>query len=237
MPLIRQALSLAGQLHTLSGPPGVALPAAAELLARHRISETPLRELEEIVSLLKGADLSEDSIEVNLGFGRGLHYYTGMIFEIYSTDPEAAGRQLCGGGRYDDLITSMGGRKRTPACGFAYGIQRLTACLPWTEIVPKVDLLVTAEDGDMSGPLLRIARRLRETGLRVESEARGRKGRSAAQYASRQEIRYLLTLAGEDAPAAYQVWDRETGDKRNLDESELVQWAEQLPTRRQREEP
>jgi len=237
VPLIRQALGLAGQLHALSGPPGVALPAAAELLARHQISETPLRELEEIVSFLKAADLPEDSIEVNLGFGRGLHYYTGMIFEMYSTDPEVAGRQLCGGGRYDDLITSMGGRKLTPACGFAYGIQRLTACLPEAEIVPKVDLLVTAEDGNMSGALLRIARRLRETGLGVETDARGRKGRSAAQYASRREIRYLLTLAGEDAPAACQVWDRETGHKQDFGESELVQWAEQLSTRRPREEP
>jgi len=225
VPLIRRALDLAQQLHTLSGAPGQALPAAAELLSAHNISEAPLHDLEEIVTLLTDAGLPAEMIEVNLGFGRGLHYYTGMIFEIYASDGDHAGKMLCGGGRYDDLITAMGGRTKTPACGFAYGMQRLIACLPESESEAQADVLVLVEADGRAGEALQIARRLREDGLRVESDVRGRKGRSAAQYAARNHMRYLLTLTEADGSGVYRLWDRETGARENLDEAGVLEWA------------
>jgi histidyl-tRNA synthetase len=54
---------------------------------------------------------------------RGLDYYTRTVFEFSST---ALGAQsaLCGGGRYDNLVASLGGPP-TPSVGFALGIERL----------------------------------------------------------------------------------------------------------------
>src|SRR5207247_499949 len=67
-------------------------------------------------------------LEVDLSLGRGLRYYTGLVFEVYYAG--AAGPlQLCGGGRYDDLVRSLGGRAGVPACGFAFGLERLDMAL------------------------------------------------------------------------------------------------------------
>jgi histidyl-tRNA synthetase len=82
-----------------------------------------------------------------------------------------------------------------------------------------------AEADDRAGAALQMARRLRQAGLRVESEVRGRKGRSAAQYAARSGIRYLLTLAEEDGAGVYRLWDRETGNRENFDEAGVLEWA------------
>ena len=54
---------------------------------------------------------------------RGLDYYTKTVFEIRS-NVLGAQNAICGGGRYDNLIAEMGGRK-TPAFGYAIGMDRL----------------------------------------------------------------------------------------------------------------
>ncbi len=69
--------------------------------------------------------LEESEIKYNVDshLVRGLDYYTKTVFEIRS-DLLGAQNAICGGGRYDNLIAELGGRK-TPAFGFAIGIDRL----------------------------------------------------------------------------------------------------------------
>jgi len=220
VPLIRQAVRLAEELFALSGPPAQALPAAAGLLARNHLSAEPLRELGQTVDLLRTAGLPEERLLVNLGFGRGLHYYTGMIFEIYS-GADADDQPWCGGGRYDDLVAALGGRKRTPACGFAYHIGRLLDSLPVAAPAPCADILVAVADGELAGAALRIASSLRAAGWRVELDVRGRAGRANAQYAARCGIAYLLTLTG----AGCRLQECQTGHSDMLDEAALLRWA------------
>ena len=63
-------------------------------------------------------------VEVDLSLARGLRYYTGLVFEIY-VDSDEGPLQVCGGGRYDDLVRALGGREAVPACGFSYGLERV----------------------------------------------------------------------------------------------------------------
>ena len=49
----------------------------------------------------------EDFVEVDFSIVRGLAYYTGIVFELY--DRKGKERAICGGGRYDDLVQSLGG--------------------------------------------------------------------------------------------------------------------------------
>ena len=58
----------------------------------------------------------------DLGITRGFDYYTGMVFEVFDTDP-ANPRAMFGGGRYDNLISlfSAGSGNSLPAVGFAIG--------------------------------------------------------------------------------------------------------------------
>jgi histidyl-tRNA synthetase len=56
---------------------------------------------------------------IDANIARGFDYYTGLVFEVYDTNPENK-RAMFGGGRYDRLIEGYGG-EATPAIGFAMG--------------------------------------------------------------------------------------------------------------------
>ena len=62
--------------------------------------------------------------QVDMTAGKGFEYYTGLIFRIYAGEDNVGG-----GGRYDRLISVLGGED-TPAAGFALYMDRLMACLP-----------------------------------------------------------------------------------------------------------
>ncbi len=105
---------------------------------------------------------------------RGFDYYTGLVFEIQSDAP-ALGTQcaLVGGGRYDELVESMGG-PATPAVGFALGVERGILALPGgaKDFVPRPDLFIATLGEAARRHALVIAQRLRGAGLRVEVEHR-----------------------------------------------------------------
>src|ERR1700736_3008056 len=72
----------------------------------------------------RGVDVSR--IRFSTAFGRGLDYYTGMVFELHDPAGRASG-QLVAGGRYDGLLTRLGAREPIPAVGFAVWVERLAA--------------------------------------------------------------------------------------------------------------
>ena len=74
----------------------------------------------------------------NFNLVRGLDYYTHTAFEITSGELGSQST-VCGGGRYNGLISQMGG-KDTPAIGFAIGLERLIllcGCLLYTSPSPR----------------------------------------------------------------------------------------------------
>lgn len=122
---LRDAAAFVTQLTRLSGPPDEVLLPLRELVTKQGLDPEPLDDLERIVELLAARGIDGSRITIDLGMGRGLHYYTGMLFEAYGPDPD--GPQLCGGGRYDDLALVLGARETAPACGFSYGVERVLA--------------------------------------------------------------------------------------------------------------
>lgn len=110
-----------------------------------------------------------DYLELDLGIVRGLAYYTGTVFELFDAKGEL--RAICGGGRYDNLLQSLGGVD-LPALGFGMGDVVLTELLrergkaPPTE--PTVDVFLAAISHDDIAEVLGLARELRDAGLRVE---------------------------------------------------------------------
>ena len=58
------------------------------------------------------------------GFGRGLDYYTGMVFELHDPSGKVKG-ELVAGGRYDGLFARLGAAQPVPAVGFAIWIDGL----------------------------------------------------------------------------------------------------------------
>ena len=90
------------------------------------------------------ADLDALGIDyvVNPRLVRGLDYYNKTVFE-WTTEHLGAQSTVCGGGRYDTLVETFGG-KSTPAAGFAVGLERLTLLMRALDITvtPAADLYV-----------------------------------------------------------------------------------------------
>ncbi|MDF1498020.1 MAG: histidine--tRNA ligase [Patescibacteria group bacterium] len=74
-------------------------------------------------NVLEFLDELEISYVLNSSLVRGLDYYTKTVFEIWEDGVEGAQTSLGGGGRYNDLIRTLGGED-TPAVGFSFGIER-----------------------------------------------------------------------------------------------------------------
>jgi histidyl-tRNA synthetase len=100
---------------------------------------------------------------------RGLAYYTGIVFEAFDRRGEL--RSICGGGRYDRLLESLGG-KAMPAAGFGMGDVVLMELLSEQELLPElargVDDVVFALEERHRAVAVRLAQRLRGADRRVE---------------------------------------------------------------------
>lgn len=81
------------------------------------------------------AERGVSNIVFDSSITRGFDYYTGVVFEVYDTNPENS-RALFGGGRYDRLVTLFGGDP-IPAVGFALGDVTLADFLDTHSLVPN----------------------------------------------------------------------------------------------------
>ncbi|NJM07668.1 ATP phosphoribosyltransferase regulatory subunit, partial [Candidatus Gracilibacteria bacterium] len=172
-PAIEQALGLLAPLVSLRGAPALILPQAEALLRQHTVPIDALAELQAVLALLKAHGVRDERLVIDFGLGRGLHYYTGLIFEIY----DAEQLQLVGGGRYDDLVSALGGRQATAAAGFAYGLERVVAAAlrsaaPREAVVREV--LVAAVGESSYAYALHVANTLRQHGFVVSVDVRDR---------------------------------------------------------------
>ena len=168
------------------------LAAGAPLMKDHLCAECDAHFKGLVAALpLFGVDAEVDGTIV-----RGLDYYTKTAFEITSAD---LGSQdaLAGGGRYDLLAEELGG-KRTPAVGFAAGMERLLMVREKqsSEPVPvlRPDLFIAAADeAGRKWAFSRLAG-LRAAGVAAEADFLGRSLKSQMREADRQGARFVLVV-------------------------------------------
>lgn len=110
-----------------------------------------------------------DWIDFDLSIVRGLAYYTGNVFELFDTKGEF--RAICGGGRYDDLLSAIGGVD-LPALGFGMGDVVLTELLRSRDLLPAATLAteywVAADDDALLLEVMTVAGKLRAKARSVE---------------------------------------------------------------------
>lgn len=153
-------------------------------------------------NLLEYLDELEMPYIINSQLVRGLDYYTKTVFEIWSGDKEGKKHSLGGGGRYDGLIEMIGGEK-TPAIGFAIGMDRLVlemqrvSARPYTEAKPRVFL---AQLGDLAKKKsLKLFSELEKNGILVaESFGRGSL-KSQLRVADRKGVEITLIVGQKEA--------------------------------------
>jgi histidyl-tRNA synthetase len=112
--------------------------------------------------------------EIDARLVRGLDYYTGTIFEIKAKVGDlGAQNTVCGGGRYDKLVSSLGGPE-IPAMGFGMGVERILLAMtaPAESFDPGLTLFIAALGEKARAFALPVAHRLRLAGIRTELEHR-----------------------------------------------------------------
>ena len=107
------------------------------------------------------------AFRINPRLVRGLDYYNLTVFE-WITDALGAQGTVCGGGRYDPLFATLGG-KPTPACGFGIGIERVLELIRAHEqVAPQACDVYVVHQGEAASRLaMRVAEGLRTVGLDV----------------------------------------------------------------------
>ncbi len=138
-------------------------------------------------------------IRFDLSIVRGLAYYTGIVFELF--DVQGRFRAICGGGRYDTLLQSLGGVD-LPALGFGMGDVVVGELLRDRGLMPAatatVDFWVAGDDDALVGDVMRVAAALRTRGRSVEYALRSQTLSRQLKTASAAGARHAIVLRQGD---------------------------------------
>ena len=137
--------------------------------------------------------------QLNPRLVRGLDYYTHTAFEVISDDLGAQAT-VCGGGRYDGLVTELGGPD-TPAVGWAIGLERLVILLQQLQAPPvsELDFYVVSRGDRAEAQALILAQKLRRAGFSVELDLSGSAFKKQFIRADKSGTVACLILGDEEA--------------------------------------
>ena len=160
---------------------------------------------------------------------RGLDYYTQTTFEICS---ENLGAQdaLLGGGRYNGLVGSLGG-KDAPAVGFAAGMERvIIAAKNRKKISPKIPTIYAICTNDEAmGILQNSAKQLRNIGYKVICETLRRSMRSQMRDANKSNADYVMIIGDEEFNSrTIQLKDLKNGEQEKVDLEKIISYFKSL---------
>ncbi len=113
----------------ISGTPKDCIAAIKKLATDAGVSlDAAIARFERRMDLIAKAGVDLSRAQFATGFGRNMAYYTGLVFEfrVPALGPDA---MICGGGRYDGLLSALGSERPVPAVGCAVGIERLLAAV------------------------------------------------------------------------------------------------------------
>lgn len=139
------------------------------------------------------------SFIVNPRIVRGLDYYTRTVFEFVSDSIGAQGT-VCGGGRYDGLVSQLGGAD-TPAVGFGAGVERLLLLMESTGVIfpeePKPRIYIGGMDKLSRMEAFTIVSRLRLAGVPAECDLMERSVKAQMKYADKLGA-HFVAIIGEN---------------------------------------
>ena len=149
---------------------------------------------------------------------RGLAYYTGPVFEAH--DRSGNLRAICGGGRYDRLLSSLGG-KDMPATGFGFGDMVIMELLNDKGLVPDLpsgnEDIVIAIDENLRGAAMSVATKLRASGRTVDLVLEDKRMKWAFRHAERTGAqRLVMVMPDEWASGNVRIKELESGEESDV---------------------
>ena len=179
-------------------------------------------ELTSLFSALEAYGIS-GWIEFDASIVRGLAYYTGPVFEAHDRAGEL--RAICGGGRYDKLLSTLGG-KDLPATGFGFGDMVIMELLAEKGLVPEliggVDDVVISLSPELRNAAMSVATSLRNTGKSVDLVLEDKRLKWAFKHAERSGAqRLVMVMPDEWKDGKVKIKDLESGEEIEVSVSSL----------------
>jgi histidyl-tRNA synthetase len=171
-------------------------------------------ELKSIFSLSESYGIS-DWMELDASVVRGLAYYTGPVFEAHDRAGEL--RAVCGGGRYDRLIGTLGG-KDLPATGFGFGDMVVMELLEAKGLVPEINNgvqdIVFGMGPELRDAAMRVASSLRSSGRSADLVLEDKKMKWVFKHAERIGAeRLVMVMPDEWSNGNVKVKQLSTGEE------------------------
>ena len=169
---------------------------------------------EHLAKLLKILDAMDIKYTINPRIVRGLDYYTRTVFEFISNRD---GLTVIGGGRYDGLVSSLGGQP-TPGLGFGSGIERMLLALEAEGIeIPKPEatsVFVAVQSPEALIPVQVLVNNLRRLGISAEGDLLGRSLKAQMKYAGKSGAKYTIVVGGSElASGQIKIKNMATGEQ------------------------
>ena len=162
-------------------------------------------------------------VEFDASIVRGLAYYTGAVFEAH--DREGKFRAICGGGRYDKLLSTLGG-KDLPATGFGFGDMVIMELLAEKNLIPElisgIEDIVIPLNPELRSASVTVAAALRDTGRTVDLVLEDKKLKWAFKHAERTGAdRLVMVMPEEWKSGKVRIKDLESGEENDVSIEEL----------------
>ena len=175
---------------------------------------------ETVKKLLKENDISfvEDKNLV-----RGFDYYTKTVFEFEKTNFENTGKPLAvgGGGRYDNLVEEIGGKK-TSCIGFGIGLDRLIALLP-EEKMSVADVVVMNAGKVLPEEISFLVQYLRQNGISSEGNLANRSFKNQFKFADKLCAKYVCIVGENELKTGnFTLKNLKSGEEEKLSKEDMV---------------
>ncbi|MCH2268951.1 MAG: histidine--tRNA ligase [SAR324 cluster bacterium] len=186
-----------------------------------------IEELQNLMDLMVTAGYS-NYLQFDISIVRGLSYYTGAVFEVNS--PEKQHRAICGGGRYDSLLSAYGG-ETVPAVGFGFGdvvvLDVLKELQRFPELPRTLDYTIIPFAAEQVGIALKIAAELRSQGSTVDCNFSMKKIKKTMQQANESGAKNTILLFPDElAEDKVVIRDMQLHEQKPIKITDLISSAE-----------
>lgn len=194
------------------------------------LNEASRKHFEKVQGYLKALEIS---FTVDPRVVRGLDYYSHTVFEV-EAKIEGFGAQnvLCGGGRYDHLVETLGGPS-TPAVGFALGLERLLSALEYEQIDPvledDLDIYLIPMMEEAKAYTFTLTNILRLNGFKAEIDMMNRSLKSNFKECNRNHARYLAIIGEEEIKSnIITIKNNETEEEEKVAAINILQYLDEV---------
>lgn len=192
------------------------------------LNEESMEHFEKVKQYL---DALEIEYVVNPSVVRGLDYYTHTVFEVEaSVEGFGAQNVLCGGGRYNHLVETIGGID-TPGVGFALGMERLLTALEFEQISlgeEALDVYVIPFE-ETKEYALSLTQFLRLNGISSDMDYLSKNVKANFKQADRMNAKFVILLGLDEVESkVLTIKNNQTKEEFKIEEDKLIEFFDQV---------